>query len=256
MAENCAVPIACSETLAGVTVTCPELAVTVTVVDAVCPPLVAVAFTVQEPVLAGAVYSPLLAPTVPHVAVHVEGALAVNCRVPFTATDGFIGEIVRVVDEPVPESATVCGLFVAESVKLRVAVRVPAAVGLNTIEAVQLADAPRLVEQVLLEIAKSPAFVPVIATLLIVIDELNPFFNVAVCAAVVDPTAVLAKPIDVGLAATPPGAYPVNVTTCGLFVAESLKFSVAARFPVVVGANTTFAVQLADAARLVPHVFE
>ena len=54
-AVNCAVPIACSETLVGLIVSDPEPAVTVTVVEAVCPPLVAVAFTVHEPVVAGAV---------------------------------------------------------------------------------------------------------------------------------------------------------------------------------------------------------
>ena len=47
-----------------------------------------------------------------------------------------------------PERATVCGLFVAESVKLNVAVRVPVAVGLNTTDAVQFPDAARLVPQV------------------------------------------------------------------------------------------------------------
>lgn len=54
-AVNCAVPIPCSETLVGETVTCDELDVTVTVVDAVAPPLVAVAFTVQDSAVAGAV---------------------------------------------------------------------------------------------------------------------------------------------------------------------------------------------------------
>ena len=50
---------------------------------------------------------------------------------------------------PVPESATVCGLLVAVSVKLSVAVRVPVAAGLNRIVAVQLADAARLEPHVL-----------------------------------------------------------------------------------------------------------
>lgn len=78
LAENCAVAMACSETLAGLTVSVPELAVTVTVVDAVAPPLVAVAFTVHDPALAAALYNPVLDPMVPHVAVQLAAALAVN----------------------------------------------------------------------------------------------------------------------------------------------------------------------------------
>ena len=75
---------------------------------------------------------------------------------------------------PVPVSATDCGLLLAESVKLRIALRVPAAVGLNTTLAEQLAAATRLVPHVLAEIAKSAAFVPVIATLLTVMDVPEP----------------------------------------------------------------------------------
>ena len=40
---------------------------------------------------------------------------------------------------PSPESATVCGLLLAESIKLKVAVRVPVASGLKRIVTVQLA---------------------------------------------------------------------------------------------------------------------
>jgi hypothetical protein len=162
-----------------------------------------------------------------------------------------------VVDAPVPVSATVCGLPVPESAKLRVALRVPLAVGLNTTEAEQVPDAARLVPHDLLEMLKSPAFVPVIATLLIVIDDAVPFLRVADCAALAEPTLILANVSAEGLAETPPpGAKPVRATACGVLVAESLKFSVAERFPGCVGAKTTFAVQLAPAARLDPHVFE
>ena len=115
----------------------------------------------------------MLLPIVPQLAVQLDGALAVNCNVLLTATVGFRGEIVSVEEVPLPESATTCGLFAAESVKLRVALRVPQAVGLNTTEATQLADAARLVPQVLLLRLKSGALVPVIAMLLIVIEELS-----------------------------------------------------------------------------------
>ena len=40
---------------------------------------------------------------------------------------------------PVPESATFCGLLLAESIKLKVAVRVPVDSGLKRIVTVQLA---------------------------------------------------------------------------------------------------------------------
>ena len=91
-------------------------------------------------------------------------------------------------EEPVPDKATVCGLLVPVSAKLSVAVRVPAAVGLNTMVAVQLADAARLVLHVLLEMVKSAAFVPEIVTALIVFAVVVPFFRVAVCDALLAPT--------------------------------------------------------------------
>jgi len=55
----------------------PTLDVTVTVVDAFCPPLVAAAVTAQDPVDAGAVYNPPLVID-PQPATHVAAALAVN----------------------------------------------------------------------------------------------------------------------------------------------------------------------------------
>ena len=197
----------------------------------------------------------MLLPIVPQVAVHVAVALAVNCNVPLIATEGFKGEIVNP-EVPVPESATCCGLFVAESVKLSVAVRAPAAVGLNTIVAVQPADAVRLVPHVLLETVKSVAFAPVIATLLMVMDAAVALDKVAVCDAVLEPIVVLANVRLAGVAATVPGAAPVpeSARVWGLLLAASAKFKVAVRSPVAVGENTIVTVQLADAARLVPHV--
>jgi hypothetical protein len=88
---------------------------------------------------------------------------------------------------PVPDKVTFCGLPVPESVKLSVALRAPAAVGLKVTDAVQLADAARLAPQVLPEMAKSPAFVPEIAMLLMEIDDVSPFVSVADFAALVDP---------------------------------------------------------------------
>ena len=143
------------------------------------------------------------------------------------------------------------------SVKLSIAVRAPAAVGLNTIAAVQLADATRLVPHVLLDTVKSAAFVPVMATLLMVMDTEPPLDKVAVCDALLAPIVVLAKVRLAGAAETVPVAavpVPDSATVWGLLVAVSVMLSVAVRAPVTVGAKRTFAVQLADAPRLVPQV--
>jgi len=64
-------------------------------------------------------------------------------------------------------------------VKLSVAVRVPVAVGLNTIVAVQLEPAARLVLQVLLDRLKSAMFAPEMAMLLMVIEVVSPLCNCA-----------------------------------------------------------------------------
>lgn len=78
---------------------------TVTSVDAFCPPSpVAVAVTVQDPAVAGAVNKPLLL-IVPQLVAHVTAALAEKLTVPFTETVGVNGDIVRVVP-PVPERVT------------------------------------------------------------------------------------------------------------------------------------------------------
>jgi hypothetical protein len=142
-------------------------------------------------------------------------------------------------------------------VKLSVAVRVPDALGLNTMAAVQLADAARLAPHVLLDTVKSAALVPVMATPRIVMAAEVPFDSVAVCDAVLEPIEVLANVRLAGVADTLPDApvpVPDSATVWGLPLALSVKLSVAVRIPVAVGEKTMVAVQLADAARLVPHV--
>ena len=72
---------------------------------------------------------------------------------PFATVPKFkvAGETVTLPDVPLapsPVSETCCGLLVALSVKFRVAVRVPEAVGLKTMLAVQLAEAARVEPQV------------------------------------------------------------------------------------------------------------
>jgi hypothetical protein len=160
-------------------------------------------------------------------------------------------------DTPVPVNATVWGLLLAESVKLSVALRAPAAVGLNTTDALHVPDAARLVPHDLLEMMKSPAFVPEMATLLTVIEEVVPLDRVADLAALLTPVLTLPNARLVGATETEPDAgapYPVSATVCGLLLAESLKFKVADRFPVVVGPKRMFAVQLEEAARDDPQV--
>jgi hypothetical protein len=174
-----------------------------------------------------------------------------------TTTSGVVGSISNA-DGPEPESATVCGLPVPESAKDSVAVRVPLAVGLNTTLAEQAADAARLVPQVLLLMAKSPALAPPMAMLLIVTEAFVPLVRVAVCAVLVAPTAVLGNPSDVGDTVTlPPEVLPpvpASATVCGLLLDESETVRVAERDPLTVGLNSMDRLQLADVARLVPHV--
>jgi hypothetical protein len=157
---------------------------------------------------------------------------------------------------PVPASATVWGLLVAESVNLRVAARVPSPVGLNTTTAEQLVEAARLVPQVVAATANSAAFVPVMAMLLIVTGVLSPLASVTDFEPLLDPTAMPAKERLVGLTAIVLGAAPrpVRATVCGLPTSESLKFSVAVRVPMAVGPNTIFTVQLVPAASVEPQV--
>jgi hypothetical protein len=252
LAVNVCVFKACRLTVEGVTVTDGFMVTVVLAVRAL--PSVAVATTVQEPCADRALYAPLLVMD-PQVAVHDAATFDVNCTVPVMEMVGFCGEMV-IAALPTPDSATVCGLLVAESVKLRVALRVPSALGLNTSVAEQLAEAASVAPQVVAEMAKSEAFAPVMAILPMLTAVLRPLPNVTDCEGLLDPTRVPAKVRLAGLAATTAGALPkpVRAIVCGLPLSESLKFSSAVRVPVAVGPNTIFAVQLAPAASVVPQV--
>ena len=158
-------------------------------------------------------------------------------------------------EPPTPESATFCGLPDAESVKVRFAVRVPVAAGLNATAAEQAPPTDNVAEHVVPVTMKSDAFVPVTLTPLIVSSEVAPFDSVTDCVAVVLPTFALPKAIPDGLAVTTPLVpRPETDTVCGLLLPESAKFKVAVREPVAVGAQRMFAVQLAPAARVAPQV--
>ena len=103
-----------------------------------------------------------------------------------------------------PERTTVWGLPLPVSAKLRVAVRVPVAEGLNTTLAEQLLPAARLVPQLLLEMLKSPALEPVMETLLMVIADVVPLFNAVAIAELLEPTTTDGKESEVGLVVTLP----------------------------------------------------
>jgi hypothetical protein len=79
---------------------------------------------------------------------------------------------------PVPVTLTVCGLFVALSVKVKVAVRLPAVVGVNVKLTVQLAFTASELPHVLPGIPKSPGLVPVIWMLLMVKAAVPPLVMV------------------------------------------------------------------------------
>src|SRR6266568_3815869 len=199
---------------------------------------------------------PDVLPIDPHDADHVTSAVAENCRASFTMTVGFVGSIWNAA-APEPESATVCGLLLAESANASVAVRVPDTVGLNTTLTEQLAAAARLVPQVWPEIAKSPGLLPPMLMLLMVMEELVPLLSLVLCAALVEPTAIFVNPRLVGDTVTLPDAVPpvpVRLAVCGLLLAVSETVNVAARDPDTVGLKTMLIVQPVDAARLLPHV--
>ena len=84
------------------------------------------------------------------------------------------GEAVAVVI-PFPVKLTVCGLFEAPSVKVRVPLIVPPTVGVKVTPTVQLAPAPRLEPQVLFEIAK-----PADAAILVIEMAVEPLVRVTV----------------------------------------------------------------------------
>src|SRR5579862_3746454 len=94
---------------------------------------------------------------------------------------------------PRPESATLCGLLLSESLKFNVAVRVPLAVGPNTTFAVQLAPAASVVLQVLLKIAKSPGFAPLKVMQLILMVAVPGFVSVTVFCPPLEPIATAAQ---------------------------------------------------------------
>ena len=116
-------------------------------------------------------------------------------------------------------------------------------------------DEPQGEEEVIS--AKSEAFAPPSATLLIVIAVLPVFVRVVVDAAVAVPlvavenarTVVEKEAIGAGAVAT-----PVNVTVCGEFVALSVTVIVAAYVPTDGGVNVAEMVHDAPTANVLPQL--
>src|SRR5262245_21022195 len=159
---------------------------------------------------------------------------------------------------PVPLSPTVCGLPAALDEMLTVAVRAPAAVGVNVTEIVQLAPAASVagLSGQLLSWAKSPALAPASPMLEITSGARPEFVNVTLCAALVVPTSWLPKPRLVGDRLTA-GVVPVPLsgTVCGLPTALSLMLTLAVRLPAADGVKVTEIVQLAPTASVPGQVF-
>jgi hypothetical protein len=207
--------------------------------------------------------SPALAPDIvmlfrligsdgPLVSVTVRGALVVCGAV--GGNTRLDGRTLALATAAAPVKATVRGMP-AESVIVRVAVRVPVAVGVKVTAMLQLDEGARVAPQVLLAIAKSPALAPEMAMLFTVNAAVPPLVNVTVCGELVEPTACRAKDRLVGFTlAVSMAPVPESATVCGLVLAPSVKIRLATRAPNADGVNAMPTVQLAAGARLVPHV--
>lgn len=138
------------------------------------------------------------------------------------------------------------------SVTANEAVSVPAAVGLNSTETVQLAPAASEAPQVVADFTNDVAFVPVMVSDVSDNVAVPEFLIVTACAAVVAPTAVEAKVSDVGdrVTAAVLVAVPLTATVC--VPAPSITFSFAVKEPATAGLNDIVTVQLAPAASVAP----
>lgn len=159
---------------------------------------------------------------------------------------------------PVPDSDNGCGLPAALSRIDRVAVRPPDADGANVTDTVHEAPAASVLGAVghVVVRAKSAAFVPASAMLLIVSGPVPVFFTVADCDALVVPTSCEANVRLDGVSETagPAGGgvvlapVPLSATWCGLPDALSVTLTLAVRVPAAVGVKVVDTAQEAPAA--------
>jgi len=151
---------------------------------------------------------------------------------------------------PLPVRLAVCGLLPASSVKVRVPLTEPIAVGEKVMPTVQLAPPAILVPQVLVAIA-NPSLTAMLVKLSVAVSR---FVKVTVRAVLVPPATTELKLRLVGESVTGALPDPVRLTVCGLVMASSVNVSVPVTEPVPVGENVTPTVQLAPAATLVTQV--
>ena len=140
---------------------------------------------------------------------------------------------------------------------VRVAVRLPTALGEKVIAILQLEAAAKVPAQLLL-VAKSAAFVPPMAMLAIVNVPEPEFVSVTVFDALVVPTFWLpnasVEGVTVALATPPPVPVSETVWVEAVLPALSLILSVPVRVPAAVGVKVTAMVQLPPIATLPAQV--
>ena len=149
-----------------------------------------------------------------------------------------------------PARFDVCGLLLALSLTLSVAVVLPNAVGVKLTLIVHLLWAARLVVHVVADTAKSP--VVEIAMLLNVTLWL--LVRVKVLSVLVVPTAHIPKAASGGVSAAGSAPVPVSAEVWGLLLALSLTLSVPVLLPNAVGVKFTLTVHARLAARVVVQV--
>jgi hypothetical protein len=159
----------------------------------------------------------------------------------------------------IPLSVANCGEPVTLSAADRLAVRVPVASGLNSTETVQVAATASVVPQVVADLRKEVALVPVTVSEVRVSVPVPVFLSVTICAGEVKPSAVEAKDRLVGErvmasvgVATP---LPVSAAVCGDPVALSASERLAVSVPVAAGLNSTETAQDAPGASEAVQVF-
>jgi len=154
----------------------------------------------------------------------------------------------------VPARATACGLPLALSVKVTLAVNDPLATGVKVTLMAQLAPAATLVPQLLL-CAKSLGFVPPSPMLLTLNAALPVLLKVMVCEELATPTGWFPKLRLVGDRLTT-GLVPVpeRATACGLPEALSVIAIDAVSALATEGVKITPIAQFAPAATLVPQL--
>ena len=171
--------------------------------------------------------------------------VATNCCVAPAVIEGFAGVTAietRLAAVPVPVKATVCGLLLALSAKLKAPLRVPSALGEKVTVAVQLAPAASVVG-LIGQVVVTLKSVRLLLRLVMLSVEDWLLVSVAVCAALDVPNDWPANVRLVGLALAATIPTPVRLTV-GLIVALSLMVRVPVRVPATEGSKNTDTLQL------------